>query len=364
MDGVFKHINEIPVLTWSWLEVNDASMKEEFPPVGKYNKTSVAGTVPQAFSVSALPAESSFSGQIPKINAKQEVRDYIAAHQNSAHFVRIKKNRATKEPLFLSYELDTASPVLVDETVIVAEEGSRATVIIRYTSAENGAFYHSGSTRIYAAKNAEIKLVKVQMLADTAAHVDHVAVLADADAKVQVILAELGARQSVTNCAIDLTGENSEAAVDSIYLGDKQRLLDLNYRIAHKVPNTVSNIHSNGVLADTCEKVFRATIDFISGSSNSKGREEEYTVLLGPDVKNISTPLLLCGEENVEGAHASSTGKLDTEKLFYLTTRGFTETEAKKFIIEAAFTPVLEKMENPPLQQEVMGYISNRLRHI
>lgn len=365
MKNVFKGINEIPVKTWSWLSVNDTELKEGFPSFTAYGKNPLTGSVPEGVEVLLMePLKAYFEKYKLEPKVKEAFQTYMQENRNSGYVIRITKGQTIETPIFLSYELDESSPVLVDNVCILAEENSRATVIIRYSPAGPLALSHSGLTQVYAQNGAELNLIKVQMLADQDKHVDHVAGAAEAKAKVKVVLAELGAKQSITNCNIDLRGENSEARIDSIYLGDKERTLDINYRIAHLGKNTVSEIHSRGVLADRSEKVFRGTIDFVSGASGSRGKEEEYAVLFSPFVKNVSAPLLLCGEDVVEGAHAASTGKLEESKLFYLMTRGFSETDAKKIILEASFTPVLQKITDESLKEQIFSYIKERLSYV
>ena len=365
MDQAFKKLNEIPVLTWSWLHVNDADLKQDFPEVLPYQKDPVQEVLPAGAQVSYYEKSGAFPfEQLPVIKAKKELLEYMSEKRNSGYVIRIPEGREMDKPIFLSYILDEISPVLTDDILILAEKGSKATIIIQYTSGTADTVSHSGMTRIRADVGAEVTLVKVEMLSEGSSHVDHVAASIEKNAKVQVLLAELGAKESITNCSLDLIGENAEGRIDSVYLGDGERRLDINYIVTHAQKNTVSNIYSSGVMADRCEKVFRGTIDFKSGASGSKGSEEEVTVLLSPEIINISTPLLLCGEEDVEGAHAVSTGTIDEDMLFYLTTRGFDEAEAKKVIVEASFSPVLEKIEDERLRENIFFYVRERLSHV
>ncbi len=364
MNQAFKNLNEIPVLTWNWLHVNDADLKQDFPAVLPYQKDPVQEVLPAGVEVSSYKEPGAFPfEQLPAIKAKKELLDYMWENRNSGYIIRIPEGREADKPVFLSYVLDEISPILTDDIIILADKGSKATVIIQYTSKAD-TVSHSGMTRIRAEAGAEITLVKVQMLSKGSSHVDHVAASIEENAKVQVLLAELGAQESITNCSLDLIGEAAEGRIDSVYLGDGERRLDINYIVTHTHKNTVSNIYSSGVMSDRCEKVFRGTIDFKSGASGSRGSEEEVTVLLSPEVVNISTPLLLCGEEDVEGAHAVSTGTIDEDMLFYLMTRGFDEAEAKKVIVEASFSPVLEKIEDERLRQNIFSYVRERLSHV
>ena len=70
------------------------------------------------------------------------------------------------------------------------------------------------------------------------------------------------------------------------------------------------------------QKVFRGTIDFKNGSSDSVGNEKETVLMLGENVVNKTVPLILCAEENVVGNHGATIGELDDETLFYFESRG------------------------------------------
>lgn len=73
---------------------------------------------------------------------------------------------------------------------------------------------------------------------------------------------------------------------------------------------------------------------------------------------------MLCGEDAVEGQHAVSTGKMDENKLFYLMSRGLSDVEAKKLIIEADFQPILEKIPVIELRDAISTYLRRRLHHV
>lgn len=47
-------------------------------------------------------------------------------------------------------------------------------------------------------------------------------------------------------------------------------------------------------------------------------------------------------EDDVEGNHAASAGKLDQDMLYYFLTRGFDTETAERMIIDAKFAPVID----------------------
>ena len=71
--------------------------------------------------------------------------------------------------------------------------------------------------------------------------------------------------------------------------------------------------------------------------------------------------MLLCSEEEVEGNHSSSAGKIGEKELFYIMSRGFELKEAMKLMVRARFNKILEKIEKEELRKEILQEIDKRL---
>ena len=83
--------------------------------------------------------------------------------------------------------------------------------------------------------------------------------------------------------------------------------------------------------------------------------------MLSDEVTNLTTPLILCGEEWVEGMHAATTTRLDDDMLFYLQSRGVPLRDAKRLIIESRFSPVVDMISNEEIKNRVMKSMGERL---
>ena len=349
-------INRMPVRTWSRPSVNDAELilhgPDGIPATdGADIRASGQIIIKQNFDDLALD-ESAIGLFVP---AKMEA--LIDERANRRHFIRVPEGHAEKEPIVLALHLDEKNPVLMDDVIIEAEEGSDAVIILKYTSDSGTPVYHCGRTRVLVRRNARVQLVKVQMLDGTAAHTDAIGGVVGEAARLDVILAELGAAQPLSSCNLLLEEEGGVIGLDVVYLGDGKRSLDMTYRVEHRGKKTVSNIRAKGILLEQSQKVFRDTLDFISGASGSKGREEESVLMLSPEVRNVSVPLLLCGEDDVEGEHAASSGRPDDKILFYLMSRGIDELEAKKLLAQAAVSSVVEKIPNASVRDEILDTV-------
>lgn len=360
-------LNSIPVRTWKWLGVNETYLKGTLPDEIRYNRLPVIGGITKKCSVEPIKehkAELRFMNKKLAGGVSAAMDEFIDAQYNSGYFIEIGEGAKLTKPLTLHYELDAENPSLLDNHFVFARENSQATVVIYYSADNFPAGFHGGMTKVYAQKGAIIHVVKVQLINDAALHIDAVDAASEEEASVEFTLAELGAAQSVTSAKIRLLGKESSGRINSLYFGDKQQKIDINYEIKHAAPGAQGLIDSRGALMGESQKTFRGTLDFLKGAKGAKGKESEYTVLLSSKVHNRSIPLMLCGEDDVEGQHAASSGKIDTEQLFYLMSRGLSEVAAKKLIIEAAFQPIVAKIPDEALKQAISDMIRRRLANV
>ena len=257
---------------------------------------------------------------------------------------------------YLPEELQTP-PVLVHKTHIDVPAGQKVTKVIANRTERQ--------TEITArvAEGGTLQLVQLQMLPTDKAGTCSVTVRAEKDARIYYTAAEIGASHVLAKVKIELAGDGSQADVAALYFGDGARAIDLNYIIVQEGNKTEASMQVKGALQDSAVKIFRGTLDFKAGSKGSAGREKEEVVLLNEGIRNRSVPLMLSAEEDVNGQHAVSAGRLDKSRLFYLMSRGLDEKEARKLAVGALFATVLERVPDADLREEISREVEERIEH-
>lgn len=230
-----------------------------------------------------------------------------------------------------------------DARVVVCRDGARASLSVELGE---GASFH---------------LVRVQLLPEDRPCADRVTARCAKGAAFTYTAVEAGASSAASELFVELSGDGSRADVAALYFGDGARRIDMNYVIRQAGRGTEAAMEVRGVLAGESEKIFRGTLDFARGAAGSVGREREEAVLLSPGVRNRSVPLMLSGEADVDGRHAVSIGRLDEEKLYYLMSRGLSEAEARRLAVEAQLAPILARIPDAALADEVRAYLEERI---
>lgn len=356
----FAHVNALPTPTWFRLGINDTKIEEEIPEIHEYRGRYLSTDLPKDVEISFQP----FPAPELSTGMGKEARDFTEGHRTCGVTVRVPDGVKAEKPIFLDYRVDEANPAVLDCNAIAAGEGSEVTVVMSYRSAADFCGFHGGLTKLYAEKDAVIHLIQVQLLGDRCVHYDDVGAQCGDNGEVDVIQAELGGKTTAAGLRAELKARKSRLNLNTIYFGDRDRSIDINYVAEHTGRRSQSEIHASGALLDQSRKTFRGTIDFVRGSKRAVGHESEYTLLFSPKVVNRSAPLILCAEDDVEGQHAASAGKIDSNRLFYLMSRGLSELEARKLLIEAEFRPVTDRIPDPVLRDAVSEYVKERLEAI
>lgn len=279
------------------------------------------------------------------------------ANQKLRLIIDSKTNKETQ----IEFKFDKENTELVDDIEIVANEGTKATIIIKYALNEDIQVFHNGIIRVNAKQNSNVKIILVNLINTKSENFISIENNFEANAKVNYTIVDFGGKHSITNYYSNLTGENSDNSLNTIYLGKENQLFDLNYIAELRGVKTNIDIDVQGALKDIARKHFKGTIDFKKGCKKATGNENEACMLLSDKAKSIALPMLLCSEEEVEGNHSSSAGKIGEKELFYIMSRGFELKEAMKLMVRARFNKILENIKNEDLKEEILQEIDNRL---
>lgn len=260
----------------------------------------------------------------------------------------------SEQSLWLSMEDDT-----VEDRSIEIMDYISGTVILDYS----GHGVHHGVTNIVVHEGATLNIYKLQNYSLQSTFVDQVKIEVEDRGQVNIIDIQLGGHRSIVNYETNLKGFQSKCNLKSVYLVTDDRGMDLSFTANHIGKKTESEILGKGVLSGHGKKVFRGTLDFKLGSTQSVGKEEESVLLLSETVKSDSIPALMCSEDDVIGEHGASIGQLDEEQLFYLMSRGIEEHQAKLLVIASALKTWMEDIEDDQFREKVLTALDGSIEH-
>ena len=349
-------LNETPVRTAKNFRINNIKLENiEVPEViPTFENVTIIG------DTSKINIDSNTDTNLV-YGLSEELTNQVKHGANQKIKLNINSNQNEKSEAEIDFYFDNENSVLIDNIEIIADENTKSTIIIKYTSNQENESYHNGIIKAKAEKNSELNIVLVNLM-NTKSN-NFLAIENDfgENTKINYTIVDFGGKHSITNYYSNLQGDGCDNQLNTIYLGKENQVFDLNYIGELRGKKSNIDIEVQGALKDTSKKHFKGTIDFKKGCKKATGNENEACMLLSDTAKSIALPMLLCSEEEVEGNHSSSAGKIGEKELFYIMSRGFELKEAMKLMVRARFNQILEKIENEELREEILQEIDKRL---
>jgi len=129
--------------------------------------------------------------------------------------------------------------------------------------------------------------------------------------------------------------------------------IDAVQTVRHEAPNSVSDLVNSLVASDAAQIVFDVTGAILKGHAGSRCKQQNRGVLLGEKASIEVSPKLLIDEYDVEAGHGCAIGRINSDELFYLSSRGLDPMTAKRLIVSGYTAPYVQRIPDPALRRLV-----------
>ena len=343
-------LNETPIRTSVGYKINDITIKDLTLPA-RATPFNTVEAIADGVEIEGVTSPSPLT-----YGCGKTLEENMSTYCNS-HFHLYSKENGGK--CRLNYVFDDDHTELSNHIVIDTEKDMDVTIVYRSTTEKK--CYHNAILQINASKGAKIHVEVINLLNEATNHFLSVENQVKDDSIIEIVMVDMGAKNSLSNVYSNILDKQGEALINVVYVGQNDNLKDMNHITHLRGKKSIADIDLQGVLLDKSKKNLKFTIDFKSGCTGAKGAENESCMMLSKDARAISLPILLCTEDDVEGAHSAAAGKADPEQVFYIMSRGFSKQDAVKMLVRAKFNAILEKLNDQDLRAEIIAEVDRRL---
>lgn len=305
--------------------------------------------------------------ETPSMDSNAFEDDYFTA-LNESFFttswkIRLEADRLLQKPVLL-YHLQSgeASTYSAPRVLIEVGSGSIMTVVEHFTSINSDTSYFANPfTSVHVDNNAKVIHYRVQRESLKAYHTARVQANVEANANYSSYSFNFGALLSRTDLRAMQMGLESHITIDGLVMIKGNQVSDthtvMDHRFAH---GTSHQLHK--VLADEkSHSVFNGKIFVRQDAQKIDSFQENRNILLSESAKVNTKPQLEIFADDVRCSHGATIGQMDDEELFYLKSRGLTESQAKLLITRGFALEVIEEIEIPELvellSKDVEAYV-------
>lgn len=345
-------INKIPSPTWRWLSLNDHSLSGVEIP----ERIAVDIDIPSGVEIKEIP---DFTFEDITTGMGEDMTALAKASGAPVHYLCTKKDRSVASPVWMNVLFDDSSSQYVGSQIEL-KENSSMTVIMDMGMEEEAAGLGASLVKYKVASGAHLTLVQLIHTYDDYSVMDDIGGECDENGRFTLIQIVIGSGKVYLGARTALNGKRSALETKLAYLVDHAGYLDVNYVADHFGKKTSSDIMVNGVLRDESKKTFRGTIDFKKGCAGAVGSEIEDVILMDDGVSNQTIPVILCAEEDVEGSHGATIGKLPEDMLFYMTSRGMELEQIYEMMARARIEMISDSLSSPELREKISDILDDK----
>jgi len=254
-------------------------------------------------------------------------------------------------PLQAYFRINAENMGQFERTLIIADKGSR----VHYIEGCTAPVYstdslHSAVVELIALDDAYIRYTTIQNWSRNIFNLVTKRATAHKNATVEWVDGNLGSRLTMKYPCIQLVGEGARGEVLSVAFAGVDQHQDAGAKMIHAAPNTSSRITSKSISKDNGRASYRGLVKIHKNAVNSKVSVECDALLIGDDARSDTYPTMEIDSEKVRVEHEARVSKVAEEQLFYLTSRGLTEDDARLLIVNGFMEPFTKEL---PLEYAV-----------
>jgi Fe-S cluster assembly scaffold protein SufB len=279
--------------------------------------------------------------------------------------LHIPDNVSVSKPILIRWSIGRENAALLTRTVVSLGNNSSA-VIVEETEPSKAAggermAMFGGTAEVVLGEGSILKYNGVENVGGGVATFLNRQASVGAGSEIQWAFGYVGGEMTRSHIDNFLSGRGATVREVQVLYGGKSQFFDIFSHTRHVAEDTVSDQLSKGVLQDQSKAYVKGLITIEKGGKGSDSYLGEFGMVLSRDSRFVSIPSLEIENHAVKRAkHASSVAQIDENQLFYLTSRGIEESEARKLIVMGFLDPVVARIPLEPVADRLRGLFESK----
>ena len=256
-------------------------------------------------------------------------------------FVYVPPGVKVDQPLQAYFRINTENMGQFERTLIIADEGSQ----VHYVEGCSAPVYssdslHSAVVELVALPGSRITYTTIQNWSNNVYNLVTKRARAEAEAHVEWIDGNIGSRLTMKYPSVYLMGPKASGEVLSVAYAGSGQVQDAGAKMVHVAPETTSTIISKSISKDGGLTAYRGLVKVQEGATGAKSFVRCDALILDERSTSETRPYMEVGEQDASIGHEATVSKIGDDQLFYLMSRGLSESQAMGMIVNGFIEPV------------------------
>ncbi|WP_025728726.1 Fe-S cluster assembly protein SufB [Atopobacter phocae] len=260
-------------------------------------------------------------------------------------FIYVPKGVKSDVPLQTYFRINDSGMGQFERTLIIVDEGAS----IHYVEGCTAPTYsesslHAAIVEIFVEEGGYCRYTTIQNWSDNVYNLVTKRAKAEKDAVVEWVDGNLGAKTTMKYPSVILDGPGARGTMLSVAFAGEGQVQDTGAKMIHRAPHTSSSIVSKSISKDGGTVNYRGQVKFTREAEHSISHIECDTIIMDELSKSDTIPYNEIHNSKVTLEHEAKVSKISEEQLFYLMSRGLTESQATEMIIMGFVEPFTKEL--------------------
>jgi len=260
-------------------------------------------------------------------------------------FVYVPKGVKMTIPLQAYFRINARNAGQFERTLIIAEEGAS----VHYVEGCSAPIYstdslHAAVVEVICLESSRVRYTTIQNWSSNVYNLVTKRATAQKNATMEWVDCNLGSKATMKYPSVFLIGEGARAEILSLALAGEGQHQDAGSKIFHLAPHTSSVITAKSVAHSGGRTSYRG---LVKSNARAKGITAKVVcdaLLLDDRSQSDTYPTMDIQHPQAQVEHEATVSKIAEEQLFYLRSRGLTETEASSLVVNGFLEPIVKEL--------------------
>jgi len=266
-------------------------------------------------------------------------------------FVYIPEGVRVEVPLQAYFRINAENMGQFERTLIICEKDS----YVHYVEGCTAPTYstnslHSAVVEIIVKEGARCRYTTIQNWSKNVYNLVTKRAAAYKNATMEWVDGNLGSKITMKYPAVWLMEEGARGEILSVAMSTDGQHQDAGGKVVHVAPHTSSQIISKSISKGTGRSSYRGLVKVHRGADHVRSNVVCDALLIDEDSRTDTFPYIEIESEEVSVGHEATVSKVADEQLFYLQSRGISESDAMSMIVSGFIEPIAKEL---PLEYAV-----------
>ncbi|MBR1663993.1 MAG: Fe-S cluster assembly protein SufB [Ruminococcus sp.] len=249
-------------------------------------------------------------------------------------FVYVPKGVKLDIPLQSYFRLNAKGAGQFEHTLIILEEDSYLHFIEGCSAPKYyKAGLHAGCVELYVAKGAKLRYSTIENWSKNMYNLNTKRALVEENGSVEWVSGSFGSHVSYLYPMSILNGRGASAEFTGITFAGEGQELDTGTKIIHNAPDTSSYVNTKSISKSGGASTFRSAIVVKENAVGSRSSVNCESLMLDSISRSDTVPVMDIRTKHADVGHEARIGRISSDAVFYLMSRGLSEEEAKAMIV-------------------------------